>query len=69
MATAGLGKLRQAGKDLRAQWNETRAVWRDENSRRFEENFVVPLLARLHRVELTMAHMGAVLQEVHRDCE
>ena len=66
---AGLGKLKQAAKDLKTQWDETRAAWHDENSRRFEEHYVVPLLARLRTVELTMAHMASVLQEVRHDCE
>ena len=68
MAAAGLGKLRDASKDLRTQWEEARSAWHDETSRRFGEQCVAPLLAQLHRVELTLAHMGAVLQEMHRDC-
>jgi len=68
MAASGLGKLMQAAKTLRAQWEEARGAWHDENSRRFEEDCVAPLLDNLRRVELTLAHMGAVLQELHRDC-
>lgn len=67
--SAGLGKLKKAAKDLKAQWGETHGVWHDENSRRFEEDLVVPLLVRLEKVELTLAHLGAVLQRMHRDCE
>lgn len=67
--SAGLGRLKQAAKDLRAQWNETQAAWHDENSRRFEERYVDPLLARVRAVELALAHMAAVLQEVRHDCE
>ena len=68
MAASGLGKLMQAAKDLRAQWELARSGWHDENSRHFEEQCVVPLLDRLRRVEMTLAHMGAVLQELRRDC-
>lgn len=67
--SAGIGKLKQATKDLRAQWNETRAAWHDENSQRFEERYVLPLLARVRSVELALSHMAAVLQEVRHDCE
>jgi hypothetical protein len=67
--SAGLGKLKKAAKELRAQWGETHGAWHDENSRRFEEDFVVPLLARLEKVELTLAQLGSVLQRVHRDCQ
>ena len=66
---AGLGKLKRATKDLRAQWSEVRSAWHDQNTRRFEERYVAPLLTRLRTVELTMGHMATVLQKVHRDCE
>lgn len=66
---AGLEKLKRATKDLRAQWSEAKGAWHDENSRRFEERYVGPLLARLRTVELTMAHMATVLQKARRDCE
>ncbi len=67
--SSGLGKLKTAAKDLQARWQDTRADWHDQNSQHFEEQFVTPLLARLRKVELTLAHMVAVLQEARRDCE
>ena len=66
---AGLGKLRRAAKDLRAQWSEVRLAWHDENTRRFEQKHVVPLLARLRTVELAMGHIATVLQKARHDCE
>ena len=66
---AGLQKLKRAGKDLRTQWNEVKGTWHDENSRRFEEQHLAPLLARLRTVELTMGHMATILQEARHDCE
>jgi hypothetical protein len=66
---AGLGKLRQASKDLRVQWAEAKVTWRDDNARRFEARYVAPLMARLRTVELTMGQMGSILQRVRRDCE
>ena len=67
--TSGQGNLRQTGKDLRARWIEAKASWHDQNSRRFEEKYLVPLLGRLRTVELAMGHMAAVLRKVHGDCE
>lgn len=67
--TAGVGKLRKATKDLRIQWREAQTAWRDENSRRFEEKYIAPLLARARTTELTMARMATVLQNVRHDCE
>jgi len=66
---AGLGKLRRAAKDLRAQWSEAKDAWHDENMRRFEQRYLAPLLTRLRTVELTMGHMASVLQKVRHDCE
>jgi hypothetical protein len=68
-AAAGLGKLKQAGKDLRSHWEEARAEWHDNNAVRFEEEYIGPLLARVRKVELLLSHMTAVLQEVRHDCE
>lgn len=67
--TAGLGKLKEAAKDLRAQWNEVKGCWQDENTRHFQENHIEPLLARLRMVELAMGHIASVLQQARRDCE
>jgi hypothetical protein len=68
-ANAGLGKLKQAAKDLRVQWDETRGAWRDENCEQFEERVITPLLNRVRTVELALGHMAAVLQQVRHDCE
>ena len=67
-ASGGLGKLKQAAKDLKIEWEQARAVWNDENSRKFEQNFVLPFLTRVRNAETAMAHLDAVLQEVRRDC-
>ena len=67
-AAASAAKLRNGAKQLRLQWLEVRATWRDENTRRFEEKYITPLLARARATELTMAQMAAVLQKVRHDC-
>jgi hypothetical protein len=67
--TAGLGKLKQAGKDVRSAWADATSAWRDENCRLFQENHIDPLLARLHAVELALGHMASVLQQARNDCE
>lgn len=66
---AGLTRLSQAAKDLKAQWEETRAAWHDENAQRFEDDCVLPLLASARRVELSLSHLASVLQEMRRACE
>jgi hypothetical protein len=65
---AAIGKLKTATKDLRAQWNEVRGAWHDENAQRFEDDFLAPLLARLRVTELALAHLASVLQQARQDC-
>jgi len=65
---AGHGKLRRASKGFVTRWQATKALWRDENRERFEENYITPLLLRLRAVEMAMGHMETVLNKVRRDC-
>ncbi len=67
--SAGMGKLRDAAKQLRLQWFEVQGSWQDENARRFHENHVAPLLARLRMVEQAMSQIGSTVQKARRDCE
>ena len=66
---SSLGKMKLATKDLRAQWRTVRQTWRDDNSRRFEERYLAPLLSRLRRTEMAMSHMTSILQKARHDCE
>ena len=65
---AGHARLREASKDLLVHWNDIRAVWRDENSQRFEEAWVEPLLSSIRTARIAMEHMETVLQRIRRDC-
>ncbi len=67
--SGGLGKLKQAAKTLRLEWDEARSAWRDENATRFEKDFLIPLLTQLHDAETTIAHLDTTLYEMHRDCD
>ncbi len=67
--TAGIGKLRDSAKQLRQQWNEVQSAWHDDNARRFHENHIEPLLARVRMLELAMAQMAATMQKARGDCE
>lgn len=62
-------KIKQASKELRIRWHETKAVWRDENSRRFEAEHVSPLWPQLRTVEAALRHMRTVLAQARRDCQ
>jgi hypothetical protein len=67
--TAGLGKLKSAAKDLRIEWNAVQAVWQDENTRRFQTNYIEPLFVRVRMVELALAQMASVLEKARQDCQ
>ncbi len=66
---AGIGKLRDAAKQLRLQWGEVQGEWHDENARQFHENHIEPLLARVRAVELAMSQIAATAQKARHDCE
>lgn len=66
---SGQAKLNRAAKDLLARWDAIKAIWYDENSRKFEENHLEPLRAKLRSAEVALAHMDAVLNQIRHDCE
>jgi len=63
------GKIKLISKELRIRWSQTRAVWRDENSRKFEAAHVTPLWAQLRTTEAALVHMRTVLAQARRDCQ
>ena len=65
---AACGKLKRASKDLLVRWDETRLLWYDENSRKFEDNHLRPLMAALRTAEIAMGNMDETLGRVRRDC-
>lgn len=67
--SGGLGKLKQAAKTLRIEWDEVRAAWHDENAVRFEKDVIELLLTRLRDAESAIANLDNMLHEMHRDCD
>lgn len=67
--SGGLGKLKQAAKTLRLEWDEARAAWRDDNAVGFEKNVILLLLTRMRDAESAIANMENMLHEMHRDCD
>jgi hypothetical protein len=61
-------KLTRSAKDLLADWELTKASWRDENSRQFEGKYMVTLHAELRKARLAMERMDALLNELKHDC-
>ncbi|NLX12995.1 MAG: hypothetical protein GXY44_04970 [Phycisphaerales bacterium] len=67
-ASSGSAKLKRVMKDLKVSWEETLLYWHDENSRQFNEMFMVALLAALRSAELGMDRLSAALNQLRRDC-
>ncbi len=65
---AAHARLKQAAKDLLAQWGEVRQVWRDANSQAFEQEYLMPMLTRLRTVEEGLGHLEMILGRIRHDC-
>lgn len=65
---SGHAKLKRAARDLLVRWRSVQAMWRDENSRKFEENYIDPFMAKLRITESAMGHMTMMLDQIRRDC-
>jgi len=63
------GQLEHARKSLATQWDETRVAWTDETARRFEEEFMAPLMIRVRQLEQALSQLDVALRKMRRDCE
>ena len=64
----GGGRLGKAMKELLIQWEETKQVWDDPVSRRFEQQYLTPLQMDLKTAIAAMGQMALVLDNIRRDC-
>lgn len=68
-AIEGRAKLVQAGKKLMSDWQETRDNWRDENARRFEQQYMAPLEANIRSAVLAIERIGTAIEAARQDCK
>lgn len=68
-AAAGGTVLIQAMKELSAEWDRTRASWRDVKSLEFEAKYLTELPQHVRRAAEAMEEIEAVLRKVRADCE
>jgi hypothetical protein len=66
---AGQAKISRASRDLVARWRSVKGVWRDEVSRRFEDEHIMPLLRELRSTEAALTRMTRVMNQIRRECE
>jgi hypothetical protein len=68
-AIEGRAKLVQAGKKLMTDWQQTRENWRDENARRFEQQYMAPLEASIRSAVLAIERIGSAIEGARQDCK
>ena len=64
----GTAKLALGLKTLRAQWEATRAHWRDQVGEAFEEHHLRPLEMDVLAALRAMDELGRVLGQAEREC-
>lgn len=66
--TSGVGRLKQATKMLREQWLLTREVWTDETARKFEEQYLQPLLPQMQLTLAAVNRFVEVMEKAEKEC-
>jgi hypothetical protein len=64
----GHDRLVGAAKQLLAEWQALKEVWRDENSRQFEEKYIIPLESEARAAVMAMDRAQAAIHRAQRDC-
>ncbi len=57
-------KIKLSAKDMNIIWQQTKALWKDEKSRQFEEEFMTRLFAEIKKVETALDTIGAILNRI-----
>lgn len=65
--STGRGMLVQAARELREQWLDTSAAWRDTNSRQFAEQVLEPLGPQLSLLWAAIQTFEDVLKQAEQD--
>lgn len=66
---SGVGRLREALEQLEQAWGATQELWRDGNSRHFEEEQLRPIAARVRDAYSVIQRLADILKQAERDCE
>jgi uncharacterized protein YeaO (DUF488 family) len=66
---ASSNRLAGITKELRAQWADTKAHWKDAKSLEFEHRYMEELLASVDRTVAVMEQLDKLLTKIRTDCE
>jgi len=64
----GRERLVLAARQLAAEWQVLKEVWRDENSRQFEEKTMAMLESEIRASTLAMDRAEAAIQSARQEC-
>ncbi len=64
----GRERLTLAARQLAAEWQALKEVWRDENCRQFEEKTMAMLESEIRSSILAMDRAGAALHTARHEC-
>lgn len=67
--SSSISMLRDANEKLKAAWLRTSDLWKDANSRHFEEECLAPLDPNVRIALEAAGRMTEVLMKMQRDCE
>lgn len=56
-------------KELRAQWFDTKACWKDAKCQEFEQRYMEELLASVDRTVTVIEQLDKLLTKIRTDCE
>ena len=56
-------------KELRAQWLDTKAYWKDAQSEEFERRYMEELLASVDRAVTVIEQLDKLVSKIRKDCE
>jgi hypothetical protein len=62
-------RLEGITKELSAQWQQTRAYWRDAKSVEFEHKYLDELFASVDKAVGVIEQLDKLLIKIRRDCE
>ncbi len=56
-------------KELRAEWHNTKAYWRDAKCEEFERKYMEELFASVDRAVTVIEQLDKLLSKIRTDCE
>jgi hypothetical protein len=62
-------KLSAITRELWGKWQQTKASWRDERSREFEQKYLEELVSSVDRTVTVIDQLDKLLSKVRKDCE